>query len=864
MSDIVDQVQVKSSGYSAEYGGSTGAVINVITKSGTNAYSGNALEQWQGSSLQGTCKQPSLAPKNVMGATTGSKPQVLTNNSPEPCGANPSLRLTLTNSNAAEFWTFPKDTYNENLPGGSLGGPIFRNKAWFFGAYQPDLTTTTRSVNATTSGNAKAVAASATEHDQVQNVTADQTMQFGSKLRTRVAFNNSWRKTNGALPATGATDPLGTNYARGSVNPNWSLSGQADYTLTSNFLLSFRGGYFRQNQHSFGIPSDTRFIFNSTNIGQAGVPTADQFPGGYSNIPTNSATVFDLLDRKFFQGDATWFTHAAGEHQIKAGVQADLRGDDINTGDQAQRVYLNWGSQYGDVGVVPQGVYGYYSIYTNGALPREGSITQGNVASNVLGMFVQDTWTPTSKLTLNLGVRTESEKVPAFTAANNDFGQYPIKFGFGDKIAPRVGAAYDLKGDGRWKVSGDWGIFYDIFKLDLAQQSFGGAKWIQDYYTLDTPDFTTLNANSNCPPDCGGTFIASVDERLPSLSNSACDGPCIAPGIKPMRSQEASASLEHELTSTSSVKFRYIHKQLDRGIEDTGSIDPLTNNEPYIIGNPGEGPSQTFNVVPCSPAVQAQGVLTCDVYAGTSGAFKEPKPKRDYDAAEFDYNKRFAHNWSLYATYTLSRLYGNYSGLSNSDENGRVDPNIERSFDYPIEQFSGNGQALYGDLATDRTHQFKVQGNYTFPFGTTIGVDQIIESGTPITRNLSVIPGHGYLFYFDGRNSDGRTPWLTQSDLYVQHAFKLGKSGKTFLVDATVLNLLDERTILDYFSNIRRAGTTPEIDETALYSGNLNVQSIVDQNAVINGGGMAVDPRFMLPDSWQAPLQVRFGAKFTF
>ncbi len=874
LADFVEEVQVKSSGYPAEYGGSTGAVINVITKSGTNTYSGQGLFYWQGNSLVGTCRRPALQPQTTVGAVTGTTVSALADNSPMPCGANPTLRLTLTNSNAAEFWTFPKDDSNRYEPGGSLGGPIFRNKAWFFGAYQPALTTNSRTVTPTTSGNANAATLSDTQHIQIQYITADQTMQLGSKLRTRIAFNNSWTKTNGQLPALGGTDPATTNYARGTVSPNWSLSGIADYNLKSNLLLGVKAGYYRQNSHDFGVPSDTRFVFNATNIGNysAGyppVPSQFQQVGGYSNIPTNSSTLFNILDRKFFQADATWFTHLKGEHQVKGGVQLDLRGNNINSGDQAQTISLDWGSQYDPS--APQGLYGYYEVRSNGALPRQGFITQGNVKSDVYGLFVQDTWSVTNKLTLNLGVRSESEKVPAYTSQNNDYGQYPIKFGFGDKIAPRFGAAYDLKGDGRWKVYGSWGMFYDIFKLDLGQQSFGGAKWIQWYFTLDQPDYTTLNQNQNCPPACAGTFIANSNLRLPSLSSVACAGPCLDTGIRPMRSQEATVGFEHQLNGSSSITFRYVHKQLDRGIEDTGSIVPVdnaiasANDESYIIGNPGEGPTQTFNVVPCNAA---SGVPTCDVYAGASGQYTLPKPKRNYDGGEVQYQKRFSHNWSLFASYLLSRLNGNYPGLSESDEAGgtgvgRVDPNIGRLFDYPIEQMNGQGKPLYGDLPTDRTHQSKLQAIYSFPFGTTIGLSQYAESGIPISRSIGVMPSHGYLLYYDGRGVDGRTPMLTQTDLYLQHEIKLGKTGKRLNVNATILNLFDQRTALDFSNGVRRTGTYPAIDETAFYAGQVNVQSEIDALAFPNGV-LRIDPRFMQPRDWQAPLSVRFGAKFSF
>jgi TonB dependent receptor/Carboxypeptidase regulatory-like domain/TonB-dependent Receptor Plug Domain len=868
LADFLEEVQVKSSGYPAEYGGSTGAVVNVITKSGANSFSGNALTYWQGSSLVGTCRTPSIAPNAVQGAVSGTTIAAIANNSPQPCGANPSLRLTLTNSNAAEFWTFPKDTSNRYEPGGSLGGPIMMNKAWFFGAYEPALTHISRTATPTTSGNVNAATISHDERIQIQYVTANQTMQLGSKLRTRVAFNNSWTKDNGRLPALGGTDPATTNYARGNTQPNYSIMGVADYNVSSNLLIGARVGYFRQDLHDFGVPTDARFSFASSNIGMPGVPDNEQHPTGYSNIPTNSSTKFNVYDRKFVQADATWFK---GHHQVKGGAQFDLRGNNVNSGDQAQTVTLEWGSQFDPS--APQGVYGYYHVRSNGAFPRQGFITAGNVKSNVTGLFLQDTWTPTNKLTLNLGVRTEDEKVPAFTDTANDYGKYPIHFTFGEKVAPRFGAAYDFKGDGRWKVYGSWGMFYDIFKLDLAQESFGGAKWIEYYYTLDTANFETLNQNTNCPPACAGTFIASSNLRLPSLSNTTCEGPCIDPGLKPMRSQEATIGLEHQLGASSAITFRYVHKQLDRGIEDTGSIvpfdidpvnGPFANDEPYIISNPGEHLTQTFNIINCNAA---PGVPTCDVYAGSSGKYTLPKPKRKYDAGEVTYQKRFSHNWSLFGSYTLSRLFGNYPGLSESDENGRVSPNIGRLFDYPIEQFDGHGKPLYGVLPTDRTHQAKAQLVYSFPFGTTVGLSQIAESGIPISRAVGVMPTHNYVLYFNGRSSDGRSPALTQTDLYVQHEFKLGKSGKRFQVNATVLNVFDQRTILDYFAggttSLRRTGANPPIDEVAFYNGQVNMQSIIDQIAFPNGT-MRVDPRFMMPRDWQAPVSIRFGAKFTF
>ena len=92
--------------------------------------------------------------------------------------------------------------------------------------------------------------------------------------------------------------------------------------------------------------------------------------------------------------------------------------------------------------------------------------------------------------------------------------EFGLEFGFGDKLAPRVGFAYDINGDGRWKAFGSWGVFYDIFKLELPRGSFGGDKWTEYYYTLDTFNWPTLVDSPSCPPACPGRLFAH--DRLPA------------------------------------------------------------------------------------------------------------------------------------------------------------------------------------------------------------------------------------------------------------------------------------------------------------------------------------------------------------
>jgi len=89
-------------------------------------------------------------------------------------------------------------------------------------------------------------------------------------------------------------------------------------------------------------------------------------------------------------------------------------------------------------------------------------------------LYIQDQWRVIRRLTLTLGLRVENEKIPTF---RRDVKDYAFQFGFGDKIAPRLGASFDVLGDGRVKVYGSWGRYFDWVKYELSRGTFGGDVW---------------------------------------------------------------------------------------------------------------------------------------------------------------------------------------------------------------------------------------------------------------------------------------------------------------------------------------------------------------------------------------------------
>jgi len=233
-----------------------------------------------------------------------------------------------------------------------------------------------------------------------------------------------------------------------------------------------------------------------------------------------------------------------------------------------------------------------------------------------------------------------------------------------------------------------------------------------------------------------------------------------------------------------------------------------------------------------------------------------PKPKRQYDSVEFALDKRFANNWSLRAAYLWSRLYGNYSGLSQSDENGRADPNVGRSYDYPAMMFTESGDPSYGALATDRPNQFKAQGIYQFNFGTSVGVNEYVSSGLPVTRELGILPPSNYPNQYLGRASDGRTDMFSQTDVFLQHGFKMG-GGRRLELNFTLFNLFNEDAGVSKYSTYQKTNGI-NFSEADFYAHKLDFdQLIVAQN-------VAKDPRFLQYNAFQLPMSGRFGVKFIF
>jgi hypothetical protein len=818
--EFVDEVKIVASGYQAEFGGSMGGVVNVITRSGGNEFHGELIGYYSGSALEGQERD--------------------------------TLRVNPEDTTIAEYVNYQtgegldralgKDKQNRYEVGFSLGGYILKDRLWFFGSFLPVFRDITRDVSWVPEG--VAPDSSHTQNQTWWNGQFKLTAQPMKNLRLSAAGVSNFYKYRGTLPSRDGSGNPDRDYAnQGFDYPNYSGTVTAEYSVGSNLFFSLRGGYFFKNTTNqippaLGIP---RYFFYKEAPGYAyannlmfdDIPDDLKHGNAWSNI--SSTELFqvnkNIRNRLALNFDTTLYMDLMGEHAWKAGVQMVRIEEDID--DTAQNVYVflcwDYDFTYLDTGEQVRGKYGFYAVRGGDSGPYG---TFANPNSFRWALYLQDSWTPSfanNKLTLNFGVRAEKEDIPSFSDLP-EFDYPPIQFGFGDKIAPRLGFIYDLFGDASTKIFGSYGWYYDVMKLDMAVGSYGGFKWWSDYYTLDDYDYTKITKEN---PGACGTYLQTYNWREPSFDSTD-------PDLLPTLQTELTFGVERKIIENLSATLRIVNKHLVRTIEDVGVLTPT--GESYYTANPGYG-----YTLP-----ESEGGKFADKYPAC------PKAKREYWGVNIALDKRFSNNWLGGFSYTWSRLWGNYSGLASSDEWGRNDPNVERYWDLWWHMWDKNLDEIVGLLNTDRPHQFKIYGSYVFPFGLTVGTVMNGMSGIPVTRELHTgLEG----YYPDGRLTDGRAPFLFFADLYAEYNLRVTDRYRVqFTVN--VDNVLDVSTARRLYTRMNYTSTVlTDAERLAGWTYDNTTHTVTTNSRVLT---YKPDPRYLMEMGFYPPISARLGIKFIF
>ncbi|MBL4942206.1 MAG: TonB-dependent receptor [Colwellia sp.] len=424
--------------------------------------------------------------------------------------------------------------------------------------------------------------------------------------------------------------------------------------------------------------------------------------------------------------------------------------------------------------------------------------TDSDVTSTAF--YIQDTWTVTDQLVLNLGLRYSN-------VANtvSDGRKYIDVTG---QIAPRAQAIYDLSGDGTTKLFATYGRYFQPVSANMNITQGGARRDINNYYQLgDTDANGEIVLLADGSPSTGD-FVSNrvVQEGIsdPDLIVSA--------NLESMYSDEITLGFEQEFMDGDMVlSMRAIYRDLGRSIEDT-DYGPVINK--YLAANnlPGDA-SYTYILANPGSTLDVKGDFNGDgekVHVVIPGSeIGLPTPERQYGALETVLSGIAYDNLHYNVSYTWSHSWGNTEGLVRTD-NAQADPGWTTSYDYAELMDYSNG-----NLPNDRRHAFKFNGFYDITEDLSFGFNARVVSGMPINK-FAVHPQgvdsctegsvweacngayYGQVSFYDEngdpapRGSSGTTDWTTEIDLSL--AYNVDLAGGNLLLKATVYNALNADT----------------------------------------------------------------------
>ncbi|WP_394838674.1 TonB-dependent receptor [Pendulispora rubella] len=832
--EFVKELNVLSSGYMPEYGRSTGGVLNVVTKSGSNEYHGSAWANWTPGNLEGARQYPYF---------TGTAVQT---------------RRSLANVYDIGF---------------DQSGPIIKDRLWYYVGF--DVARTVYNLDRSVYKSAYAADGSPTGTSELpglsQRYKATATSyQLFAKLDYRHDANNKFALTFAATPMTaGGSGEFALNpntglveYALNEQNLAGSYSGLARtrylgaYDTILNWVSSFDNksknlettlGWHHELDGSLGadgfaigsglgfsaVPGISSYrrsipsyhdLSDFENVPGCGTFAAVKADGTRLSLPTCPMQTYraggpgftdeQVLDTYAAKSVLTILAKGLGHHIVKVGADLELSTSWHNRGYSGTRLYSE--SSNGTRFDEWRG-YGYLKgpddpVFIDRLVTRSNSINVGG--------FVQETWAIADKITVNAGIRYDSQ----FLIGTDG----KLFMSFPHQVSPRIGAIFDPTQHGRSKIFASYARYYESVPLNIADRGTGESHVLS---TARGAACDPLNPSMVrvCQSDearqhfnaKGGWGSRGLPDRTygPYVSGKVV----VDPDLSPQSTSEVTAGGEYELVKNGRIGATYVRRWLNNAVESMSNDETAS----YFVGNPGKGIAREF-----------------------------PEAIRNYDSGTAYFMKTFADGWLAQISYTLSWLRGNLAGLYKP-ETAQLDPNSTTTFD--LKSMLVN---QVGDLPGDRRHSIKVYAAKDFALSRTslltLGGSIQARSGAP-TNFLGSHPIYGPdEVYILPRGSGERLPWTSSANTHVGYMWRF-ESGVSLSVAVDIFNLLNFDAVLGRDERYTRADVLP--------IPNGSRADLANGVKTATGGALSaqqVNPNFGSANQYQEPRQFRFGIRGSF
>jgi len=885
INDFIEEIEVITGGYNAEYGRATGGIVNVVTKSGSNEFKGSVFAYWQ---------------PGFLTASSNPTPQNATS-----IDVNRNVALD------ADF-------------GFELGGPIIKDKLWFFVGFAPafdrvDFERITKRqtdcrvtmANGQLSTCDRANADTEPDLDPNTGFYITDTLDTETRTASQNTFNSLAKINYAATPEhqgqvavqaqpSGGRSPRvygqagqGSKYSSlvSDVSAKWTSKLNDNKTEIEAVI-----GWHRESFKSDSIDPTTQNLpyqallngdldhwgpaYGESSLTNAGcnddmaATGSDPYPfitncpmdvinydiGGPGNITR------DVEERRAAKLSVTQRFKAGGSHEVKAGIDVEN-----NLSDKA-RLYSGGSFIYNFVGPGQVYVHRWVQLASDTETdPRFDNIcstpdpnggtgvggmggnlmlacdylggTPGSPGTNIEGntlnwsVYLRDSWQIRPNLTLNAGLRYEEQRLRYAEFLRDKLDPLTdVQLGknamtLTGNWSPRVGILYDWTKEGRSKVYAHWGRFYESVPMNINDRSFGGEVFYRQGFAAGAcippgdPMGGDTDQNMDGIGDIGGpSGVGCTTTTMQAQSNEllGASGVFVAPGIQSQFMDEAIGGFEYEVMDDLKVGVSYQNRRMGRVIEDVSTDGAQT----YIIANPGEW-SQAEETKLSERIERTDNPVERAKLERQLELFKGirifDKPRRDYNALQFTLTRRFSKKLYVQGSYTYSRVLGNYPGLVSYD-NGQIDPNISSQYD--LIELLGN---RVGPLQTDRPHYIKLDGYYTFDLkkagNLTTGIRFRALSGVPTNALAAHYLYGGDESFLLPRGQLGRTDFEHGLDIHIGYGRKIAKG-------------MELEVFFDIYNSYNRQGTFG-VDTT--YAGQYSLSQGgaggVEQNAnPVNGG----------------------------